>query len=62
MFVFDSGVSEDSAAYRATRTVTGDLCGCTAMSPDPHFEVKELDEINMVSRAHLADAFGELLS
>jgi hypothetical protein len=27
----------------------------------PRFEMKELDEINMVSRAHLAGAFGELL-
>ena len=37
-----------------TRTVTGDLCGCTgcaAMSPDPRFEVEELGEIDMVSRA-----------
>jgi hypothetical protein len=35
MFAFDSSVSEDNAAYRAARTVTGDLCGCTAISPDP---------------------------
>ena len=34
--------------------VTDDLCGCTgraAISPDPRFEVKELGEIDMVSRA-----------
>jgi hypothetical protein len=46
MFVFGSRVS--------TRTVTGDLCGCTgraAMSPGPRFEVRELGEIDMVSVA-----------
>jgi hypothetical protein len=48
MFVFGSRVSI------RTRTVTGDLCGCTrrvAMSPGPRFEVRELGEIDMVSMA-----------
>jgi hypothetical protein len=47
MFVFDSRVST------RTRTVTDDLCGCSgraAISPDPRFEVRELGEIDMVSR------------
>jgi hypothetical protein len=45
----------------STRTVTGELCGCAAISPDHRFEVKELGEITMVSMAHPADAFRELL-
>jgi hypothetical protein len=48
MFAFDSRVST------RTRTVTDDLCestGRAAISPDPRFEVRELGEIDMVSRA-----------
>jgi hypothetical protein len=44
-----------------TRTLTGELCGCAAISPDHRFEVKELGEITMVSMAHPADALRELL-
>src|SRR5947207_4963722 len=32
-----------------TRTVTGGLCGCAAISPDPGFEAKELGGIDMVT-------------
>jgi hypothetical protein len=36
MFVFGSRVSEDSDQLaERTRTVTGDLCGRAATSPDP---------------------------
>jgi hypothetical protein len=36
MFVFDSRVSEDSDRLaERTRTVTDDLCGRAAISPDP---------------------------
>jgi hypothetical protein len=47
-----------------TRMVTGDLCGCTGrrdVTRPPRFEMKELGEVTMVSTAHLADAFRELL-
>jgi hypothetical protein len=37
-----------SAACRRTRTVTGDLRGCAAISPHRGFEVKELGGIDMV--------------
>ena len=60
MFALGSRVNEDSAACTA-RAVTGDLCGCAAISPDHRFEVKELGEITMVSMAHPADALRELL-
>ena len=43
----------DSRSVR-THAVSDDLCGCTgrtAIPPDPRFEVKELGEIDMVSRA-----------
>jgi hypothetical protein len=62
MFVFDSRINEDSDQLaERTRTVTGNLCGRAAISPDPRFEVKELGEVTMVSMAHLADALRELL-
>ena len=32
-------------------TVCGGLCGCAVMSSDPRFDVGELGEIDMVSRA-----------
>ena len=43
-------MGNDQLAKR-TRAVTDDLCGHAAISPDPRFEVRELGEIDMVSRA-----------
>jgi hypothetical protein len=39
--------SRSASAHAAT----DDLCGCTAIPQDPRFEVRELGEIDMVSRA-----------
>jgi hypothetical protein len=45
--------------------ITGDLCGGVRSAPRCHqttrFGVKELGEVTMVSMAHLADVFRELL-
>jgi hypothetical protein len=65
IFVFDGSVSGDSAAYRAyahghRRSVRVYGARRDATRP-PRFEMKELGEVTMVSMAHLADAFRELL-
>jgi hypothetical protein len=50
MFVFGSRVSQDSDQLaERTRTVTGDLCGCTgrtAISPDPRVLFSEFDYVD----------------
>src|ERR1700722_1650399 len=54
MFLFGSRSKWTVQLAGRTRTVTGDLCGCTgcaAMSPDPRFEVEELGETDMASMA-----------
>jgi hypothetical protein len=58
IFVFDSSVSGDSAACRAYARVYGARRDATR---PPRFEMKDLGEVTMVSMAHLADAFRELL-
>ena len=65
IFVFDSNVSVDSAAYPAyahghRRSVR--VYGARRdVTRPPRFEMKELGEVTMVSMAHLADSFRELL-
>jgi hypothetical protein len=47
MFVFDSRVSKDSDQLaELTRTITDDLCGCTAISPDPRVLFSEFDYVD----------------
>jgi len=62
MFVFGSRVSVDSDQLaERKRTVTDDRFGRAAITRPPVSELRELGEIKMVSMAHLADAFREML-
>jgi len=53
-------VDSDQLAERK-RTVTDDRFGRAAITRPPVSELRELGEIKMVSMAHLADAFREML-
>jgi hypothetical protein len=61
MFAFQQRISEDSEFAEHAGMVTGGLCGCAAISPGHPFRLKELGAITMVSMAHLADVFHDLL-
>jgi hypothetical protein len=62
MFVFDRVSKDSDPSLPSTHVRSPANCaGAPRYHQATRFEVKELGEITMVSEAHLADAFRELL-